>query len=877
MRLTRLTRVLLTAVGPILLGGMPAAAWPAEPRYLINISVDGLGASYLNALVNTNQAPNFRRLQVEGAWTNNARNDYDNTVTLPNHTTMVTARGVEGADGHNWTGDGTPPSGVTIESNKGYYVASIFDVVLDSGLPTAMFANKSKFSLFPTSYDKIDTYLYSHDSAPLLQSYCSAMGSAPFPYSFLHLRDPDDAGHASGWGTTPYNDSVKTIDGYLGTIFNLVETNPTLQGKTTIVLTADHGGKGTGHSTDTQPLNYTIPFYVWGPGVSRGADLYALNTSTRLDPGGDRPAYTASRQPVRNGDMGNLSLGLLGLGPIPGSTINYGQNLAVSGAAPALPILVACNYYLQQGENIGSWTPGPGDVELGFSTTSTPQGAASPLAAVYNSSTSPWRLRMQSVQAETTFASIDLTPYRGVSAAIDVMLKNVTYEGNDFFRVSVTNGIDTIPLAEAVGPALNGLAKSTWLHYAVVIPDSWTTAVLKVAGSTTSATSANAIDFDNIEFYAAVVSASWLPAGDEGWSDADNWSSDVPSHAGDTATFGPAAQSAAAVSLEGSRALGSLTFNNPSGYRLAGAPGDTLILANGLNNPVSVTVEGTAGRHEIAVPISLLSDLKVSTSAGTTLIISGSVTGNRALTKVGDGLLVLSGSNEYTGGTSIKAGTLSITVDCNLGASAGGLTLDGGTLRTTGASFASGRAVTLAAGGGTFDNADTLTLQGHQTWADNALATYAAGTTRYDLDNTKTVVVGTNVTATVAAGAILELSGSRSALSDGTHHVNVITDSGTSLLNVSGTGQAVGGIDGAGSTVIQPGADLTADYIHQDTLEILDNAVVTIRPHTTAGGAVPGAYASGQMNEVPEPATLVLVLSLGGAATMVWSCRRRRA
>ncbi len=47
--------------------------------------------------------------------------------------------------------------------------------------------------------------------------------------------------------------------------------------------------------------------------------------------------------------------------------------------------------------------------------------------------------------------------------------------------------------------------------------------------------------------------------------------------------------------------------------------------------------------------------------------------------KTGGGTLVLSGSNNYTGGTTIAAGTLSVSSDANLGAASGALTFDGGT------------------------------------------------------------------------------------------------------------------------------------------------------------------------------------------------------
>src|SRR3546814_18376801 len=64
------------------------------------------------------------------------------------------------------------------------------------------------------------------------------------------------------------------------------------------------------------------------------------------------------------------------------------------------------------------------------------------------------------------------------------------------------------------------------------------------------------------------------------------------------------------------------------------------------------------------------------------------------------GTLVLSGANAYTGGTAINGGTLRISNDGNLGAGAGGLSFNAGTIQTT-ATMSSGRAVSLA-GAGTF-------------------------------------------------------------------------------------------------------------------------------------------------------------------------------
>ena len=75
--------------------------------------------------------------------------------------------------------------------------------------------------------------------------------------------------------------------------------------------------------------------------------------------------------------------------------------------------------------------------------------------------------------------------------------------------------------------------------------------------------------------------------------------------------------------------------------------------------------------------------------------------------------------------------------------------------------------------------------------------------------------VGAGVTATVASGATLELAGSVSSLSSGANRVNITNSSSSPGILVSGTNQQVGNIDGAGTTQVNAGSDLTANHIIQ--------------------------------------------------------------
>ena len=328
----------------------------AEPsRFVIHISVDGLRPDAIRRLGSAHVS-HFYRLRIEGAYTDNARSDYDHTVTLPNHACELTSRSVVGPNGHGvyFNYD----DGRTLAQIHGSYVAGVFDVVHDNGRTTGMYASKSKFDLFERSWnavngspdtvgadngrDKIDVYVNTANTAALVDAFLADMESSPYEYSFIHLNDLDAAGHSFGWDSQPYFDTVMKVDGFLGRIFDLIDTHSLLAGKTWILLTADHGGNGTDHSNAADSLNYTIPLYVWGPGIPAGADIYWLNPVSRRNPGSSRPDYTAIPQPIRNGEAANLSLDLLGLDAAPGSSLDAAQDCRVTapGGANDLPTVM---------------------------------------------------------------------------------------------------------------------------------------------------------------------------------------------------------------------------------------------------------------------------------------------------------------------------------------------------------------------------------------------------------------------------------------------------------------------------------------------------------------------------------------------------------
>lgn len=264
--------------------------------YVIHISVDGLRPDAVTTLGET-VLPHFFRLRTEGAFTDNARTDIDFTNTMPNHASMMTGRRVLTSQGHGVTFNDSHPG--TFASVHGSYVAGVFDVAHDRGLRTAHFYSKDKFDFYSRSWDaehgapdtvgvddgtaKIDVDVFRDDTSELTDVWLGEMEGDPFHYTFLHFRDPDTFGHARQWMSPQYLDAVATVDGYLGRIFDLIDNDVRFAGKTAIVLTSDHGGSGTDHNTDGEPLHFTVPVFAWGPGVTPGGDLYQLNWDTRKE------------------------------------------------------------------------------------------------------------------------------------------------------------------------------------------------------------------------------------------------------------------------------------------------------------------------------------------------------------------------------------------------------------------------------------------------------------------------------------------------------------------------------------------------------------------------------------------------------------------
>ncbi|WP_178119528.1 Ig-like domain-containing protein [Pseudomonas sp. SCB32] len=230
--------------------------------------------------------------------------------------------------------------------------------------------------------------------------------------------------------------------------------------------------------------------------------------------------------------------------------------------------------------------------------------------------------------------------------------------------------------------------------------------------------------------------------------------------------------------------------------------GATVRIAGALTVAESFTIAGTgttvssvnygalhlvSGSSALSGTVTFNSDADISAASGSTLTLSGALSGSSNLNKTDAGTLVLSNTaNEagMSGGMTVSAGTLSIGADDNL--SSGTLTLAGGTLAASGSTTVD-NAVTLTAAS-TISAAGNLALSGVLS-GSAALTKSGAGTLTLSGSNTLSGAVY------LSAGG-LTLSGG-SAIGDGSA---VTVTSGTTLTLASA--ETIGSLAGLGSVVL---------------------------------------------------------------------------
>jgi arylsulfatase A-like enzyme len=238
----------------------PSPERAAVAEHVVLVSIDGLRPDAIAAF----GARTIERLMAEGSFTLTARTIVP-SKTLPSHTSMLTGRPPE-EHGVQWNNVREAPGGV-------FELPTVFSVARSHGYVTAAFFGKAKFN----HLQRPGTLDYSQApggwwgrwlSDRTVRDVEAYLLRARPHLLFVHLADPDAAGHRHGWMSPAYGRGVVAAD---AAVARLIAAADQAFGadRWALLVTSDHGGHGKDHGSD-DPRDTTIPWIAWGRGVLPG-------------------------------------------------------------------------------------------------------------------------------------------------------------------------------------------------------------------------------------------------------------------------------------------------------------------------------------------------------------------------------------------------------------------------------------------------------------------------------------------------------------------------------------------------------------------------------------------------------------------------------
>lgn len=237
-----------------------------HPKHVILIGSDGFGAYAFN---NKAKIPNLRKMMAEGRYSLQARAVLPSSSAV-NWASMIMGSGPE-LHGYTEWGSKTPEVPSRIIGKDSIY-PSIFSVI-DDQLPNTKTGVSYTWGgigyLFEKSLVDLDVNGKT-DKETVTKALDFITGEKPV-FTFIHMDEPDGAGHSIGHNTLDYYTAVEKIDTLIGVIIKTLEKEK-MMGETVIIFSSDHGGLEKGHGGKTL-LEVEIPWIIYGKGIAAKGKL----------------------------------------------------------------------------------------------------------------------------------------------------------------------------------------------------------------------------------------------------------------------------------------------------------------------------------------------------------------------------------------------------------------------------------------------------------------------------------------------------------------------------------------------------------------------------------------------------------------------------
>ena len=240
---------------PLVATPVAVAPTPVPSPKVVILSVDGLRGDAIAKA----EAPNLKGLVLRGAYTWTART-VSPSETLPGHASMLSG---EDPRVHKITWDSED-----YKPEKGHItVPTVFSVARAAGQRTVAVIGKRKLQhLAPPG--TVDSVTVAERGDRDVANEAIVQAGVGFDLLFVHFPDVDHAGHGEGWMSAAYLAKVAEADEAIGRLLAVLPAHAT------VILTADHGGRGRNHGQD-HPENTMVPWIVAGPKVVRRGEMTA--------------------------------------------------------------------------------------------------------------------------------------------------------------------------------------------------------------------------------------------------------------------------------------------------------------------------------------------------------------------------------------------------------------------------------------------------------------------------------------------------------------------------------------------------------------------------------------------------------------------------
>ena len=243
------------------------SAFSQQIEHVIIIGIDGMSPDGIKHA----DTPVMDKLMEIGAFTMHARNVLP-TSSSPNWASMIMGAGPEqhGITSNEWELDTyvLPP----VVRNEAGIFPTIFWLI-DQNDPEAEIGAIYHWADFGRLFEKsaVDhDVTFKNENKIVDESVTYIIDKQP-KFLFVHIDFVDGIGHKFGHGTEEYYGAVTKADQLIGKIVDSVKS-ANIHEKTLVIISADHGGKGTSHGGESLG-EVEIPIILSGPTIKNGFEI----------------------------------------------------------------------------------------------------------------------------------------------------------------------------------------------------------------------------------------------------------------------------------------------------------------------------------------------------------------------------------------------------------------------------------------------------------------------------------------------------------------------------------------------------------------------------------------------------------------------------